>query len=74
MAEGMKTIFSRFSIYDAITKNASLANYIPDKWLNNKTLNPWSIGHTTPTVAKMPFHVIFKKAMKELKEEKCKNQ
>lgn len=70
MAEGMKTVFSSYPLYDAITKKSSLANYIPSKWLNNKTLNPWSIGHEMPKMAKMPFHAIFKKAMKELEKEK----
>ena len=68
MAEGMKVVYENYHIYDALLRNSSVANHIPESLMDIK-LNPWSIGHTMPKFAKKPFHVIFKQAMEELKHE-----
>lgn len=68
MAEGMKVVYENYHIYDALLRNSSVANHIPESLMDIK-LNPWSIGHTMPKFAKKPFHVIFKHAMEELKHE-----
>ena len=68
MAEGMKVVYENYHIYDALLRNSSVANHIPESLMDIK-LNPWSIGHTMPKFAKKPFHVIFKHAMEDLKHE-----
>lgn len=68
LSEGMKAVYSSFTIYNALLKEASLANYIPETLMENK-FNAWSIGHKMPKFAKKPFHTIFKEAMEELRKE-----
>lgn len=68
MAEGMKTVFDNYHIYNALMRNSSVANHIPSSLADNK-LNPWSVGHTMPKFAKKPFHAIFKQLEQELNDE-----
>lgn len=69
MAEGMKAVYENYPVYDALLRNSSVANYIPEAWADT-SLNPWSIGHTMPRFARKPFHALFKQAMEELKNGK----
>lgn len=71
IAETLSKVFGNYTLYDAMTKQASLANYIPNVLMNNK-LNPWSVGHAMPHFPKKPFHELYRQAMKELEEEKKK--
>lgn len=71
IAETLSKVFGNYTLYDAMTKQASLANYIPNMLMNNK-LNPWSAGHAMPHFPKKPFHELYRQAMKELEEEKKK--
>ncbi|WP_028898261.1 lactate utilization protein B [Prevotella sp. HUN102] len=69
MANGMRTVFENYALYDTLLKSSSIVNYVPRKLFETK-LNAWGIGHEMMQFPKKPFHQIYKQAMKELKEKK----
>lgn len=69
MANGMRTVFENYALYDTLLKSSSIVNYVPRKLFDIK-LNAWGIGHEMMEFPKKPFHQIYKQAMKELKEKK----
>lgn len=61
MSSGMKTLFNHPALYNTALKFAPLVNVIPNSWVSNENINPWSVGHYKPIFAKESFHGMMEK-------------
>ncbi len=61
MSTGMELIFNRPWLYKDCTALAPLLNLVPDKMVDMRSVNPWSVGHDKPRFAKESFKTLWKK-------------